>query len=98
MPRDSLDTLVEARLDDSEGGRFLDLCVDCMRCECPKCARPDRRSELYYTAGGRWDRVAKRYVGEAATSRRFEFQDAQHDAVRWFASWLRARRAGQHVL
>lgn len=99
MGRESLAAIVEARLDETAGERQLDLCLDVMRCECPKCRPPAARwkREILYSAGGVWDRVEKSYVAEAATSRTLTLQAAQLPAARWFARWLRAHQRGQRI-
>jgi hypothetical protein len=101
MPRPALDTLVEDRLSPEAGGRFLDLRIDVMSCTCPKCQSfgAPAIAEHFLTAGGVWDRARKAYTGETArTSRRVLVQPAQYEAVRWFARWLHARQAGEHIL
>lgn len=95
MPRGSLDAVVESRLAKGGGGRYRDLCIDLMRCECEACGPgPEHLLEV----GGRWDRVAKEYRGPAEQSRRFLLQDAQIPAARLFAAWLRERKERRHLL
>lgn len=100
MPRQAIDALVEDRLSPDAGGRLVDLRVDLMSCTCPKCiaAGAPRAQEHFLTAGGRWDRARKAFVGGAETSRRVLLQPAQFEAARWYARWLRARQRGEHVL
>jgi hypothetical protein len=93
MGRDSLAAVVEARLSETEGGRFVDLCVDWIPCTCSLCG--SARREVLFSGGGRWDREAKEYVGDATDSRTVTLQPAQLPAARWFALWLRAHRAGR---
>jgi hypothetical protein len=101
MPRVALDTLVEDRLSPDAGGRYLDLRIDVMSCDCDKCLRAGApiQQEHFLTAGGVWDRAKKVYTGEPArTSRRVLVQAAQYAVARWWARWLRERRRGGYVL
>jgi hypothetical protein len=48
------------------------------------------------TFGGRWDRRAKVFVGEASEEVRVYFHAGQHDAASWFADWLSGYVEGVH--
>lgn len=49
-------------------------------------------------AGGRWDRLERRYVDDGAAYLQLRLQPAQYEAAYWFAGWLREYLAGiEHV-
>lgn len=99
MPRNSLDDLVEHRLGDAAGDRYMDLQVEWVPCMCEKClpALPEkyRDGAPLLTVGGRWDRAEKKYAGAAATSKIFRLHPGQLEAAEWFVKWRAARKRGE---
>jgi hypothetical protein len=52
----------------------------------------DAAGELLLGVGGRWDRVERRYVGEATAVREIRAHGGQLEFMRFYAAWL-----GQHL-
>lgn len=95
MARQSLDGVVDAQLDPG-GSRYLDLRLDLVR-EIHHGGGRFEDGEVILTAGGVWDRRKKRYARHADTSRIFRCHAGQMPAATWFASWLEARKRGEHL-
>jgi hypothetical protein len=52
--------------------------------------------ELLLAVGGRWDRLERRFDGDAETALVLYLVPSQLEAARWFARWLRGYLTGQH--
>ena len=89
MPRASLEHTVEGLLGEDRGGRYLDLRLDLVR---------EQGAEILHVAGGRWDRAAKAFDGDARTRRVLTLHEGQVAAARWLAGWIVAHRTRRHVL
>ena len=71
---------VEAAYSDS--GRFVDLELRLKR---------KATGEVLLKVGGRWDRIAQKYVGEASRNVDIEINESQVECVTAFKTWLVAR-------
>ena len=87
MPKTSLLAKSLAKLLEHQAGseRYVDVCIS---------LRVHETDEELIRVGGRWDRKAKRYVGDAGQVRVLHVHKGQLRAARWFAEWLRRRATG----
>jgi hypothetical protein len=95
MPRSairdlSVSTRIEAR--GGAGERYVDLRVDFTADS--TCPDP---GEVLLSVGGRWDKLEKRYAGEAEERVAFTMHPGQLDAVRFFRRWCEARVRRQQM-
>lgn len=63
--------------------RFVDMRVDLVN---------EETGRLFLSAGGRWDREERAYVGGEQVRAVFRLQQAQFSAARWLVRWLLAHR------
>jgi hypothetical protein len=88
MPRKSIATVADQRLAEADhpGNQCVDLQVDIV---------DEDTDELIARWGGRWDRRAKRYVGDAPKARVVRVFGEQKAAVRAFDRWLAELTSGE---
>lgn len=88
MPRTSLDRIVDRRLSEADraSDRFSDLQVAYV---------DESNDRLIARVGGRWDKRAKIYIGDAPTERVIRLHPGQIDFAEWFLNtWLDAHLDG----
>ncbi|MFH0902757.1 MAG: hypothetical protein V2A73_19170 [Pseudomonadota bacterium] len=88
MSRQSLERLVEERLDeqDGKGARYVDLAL---------AVRAMGSEELLLAVGGKWDRKSRRFVGRAERVVTIHVHPGQVPVLRWFSRWLRGYHSGR---
>lgn len=89
MSRGSLQGLAAERIyAEKLGGRYVDLAID-LRTD-----SEDKDCQSLLEVGGRWDKEAGDWCGDAETCVVWHLQAAQYDAARWYADWLAAHITG----
>lgn len=87
MPsRTRLDRLSGLHEEVHGSARYQDLCLALLRAK-------DRSTLLF--AGGRWDRLDRRFAGEPEQAVEIELEESQVEFTRWFASFLSEYRTGK---
>jgi len=57
--------------------------------------RRAKTRETLLVAGGRWDRVDRRFVGEPDTAKFVDLEESQVELALWYATWLADFKAGR---
>lgn len=89
MPVSSLNREFRALLaeeESQEDKRYIDLCVVWRRA---------LTGDVLLKVGGRWDRIARRYVGPAEHCRVIDLKESQVEPARWAAYWITEKLAGR---
>lgn len=106
MPRNAIDDLAIARLEEERGRgeRFVPMRVDLCLYDVEgdgRAARWGKLREVLSTVGGKWDRKLDTYVvpaNDLDDSLILRCHDGQAETARWFAAWLKAYLEGQPML
>src|SRR5690242_1031256 len=86
MPRHSIAQRLRAAEEVVAGrARYLDLDLALRRA---------KTEEVILRAGGRWDRLERKFDGDAEFAHVVDLEESQLEYVRWFADWLRDFREG----